>query len=360
MSSKLYQVIDEAQLLLAYAAEQAMELPDDQVEVIVQAKRLKERDNVGQSLEIKFWHAYRVLAEKLESVTVESLKATSDEFGDEILTFRIFKPKEKMSKSRQAVRKYGLWLLISLIALLLTQIYVVFGSTVIHDIDNLSLERENLVREIALLNAQYDTAENTSILLADITQKEDLMLAIPDRLDSNYELLEDWLRIILVFESIGTDEEIQETEQTAETEETAETAETMEIEEIEETLSFGSREESRQWALQMGRISLESISTYFLPLLYGLLGACAYVLRSLAREISRRIYTAQSNIRFQLRMYLGALSGLAVVWVIPGEISIGLGENITRLALAFLAGYSVEIVFAAMDALVGAFSSEKT
>lgn len=354
MSSKLYQVIDEAQLLLAYAAEQAMELPDDQVEVIVQAKRLKERDNVGQSLEIKFWHAYRVLAEKLESVTVESLKATSDEFGDEILTFRIFKPKEKMSKSRQAVRKYGLWLLISLIALLLTQIYVVFGSTVIHDIDNLSLERENLVREIALLNAQYDTAENTSILLADITQKEDLMLAIPDRLDSNYELLEDWLRIILVFESIGTDEEIQETEQTAET------AETTEIEGIEETLSFGSREESRQWALQMGRISLESISTYFLPLLYGLLGACAYVLRSLAREISKRIYTAQSNIRFQLRMYLGALSGLAVVWVIPGEISIGLGENITRLALAFLAGYSVEIVFAAMDALVGAFSSEKT
>lgn len=354
MSSKLYQVIDEAQLLLAYAAEQAMELPDDQVEVIVQAKRLKERDNVGQSLEIKFWHAYRVLAEKLESVTVESLKATSDEFGDEILTFRIFKPKEKMSKSRQAVRKYGLWLLISLIALLLTQIYVVFGSTVIHDIDNLSLERENLVREIALLNAQYDTAENTSILLADITQKEDLMLAIPDRLDSNYELLEDWLRIILVFESIGTDEEIQETEQTAET------AETTEIEGIEETLSFGSREESRQWALQMGRISLESISTYFLPLLYGLLGACAYVLRSLAREISKRIYTAQSNIRFQLRMYLGALSGLAVVWVIPGEISIGLGENITQLALAFLAGYSVEIVFAAMDALVGAFSSEKT
>ena len=52
--SKLYQAIDEAQLLLAYAAAQAKELPDEQVEVIIQAKHLKERDKVTQSPEIKF------------------------------------------------------------------------------------------------------------------------------------------------------------------------------------------------------------------------------------------------------------------------------------------------------------------
>ena len=112
--------------------------------------------------------------------------------------------------------------------------------------------------------------------------------------------------------------------------------------------------------LQAGSITLEALSVFLLPLLYGLLGACAYVLRSLTVEIRTYTYRNQSDIRFRLRLYLGALSGFAVAWFVNSKTAPTLAESITPLALAFLAGYSVEIVFAAMDALIDTFSKERS
>ena len=110
-----------------------------------------------------------------------------------------------------------------------------------------------------------------------------------------------------------------------------------------------------------GTILLTALNIYFLPLVYGLLGACAYVLRTLSREIREYTYSPASEIQLQLRLYLGALSGFAIAWFVNDQTAPTLRSSITPLALAFLAGYSVELVFALMDNLVNAFSrrSEK-
>jgi hypothetical protein len=88
------------------------------------------------------------------------------------------------------------------------------------------------------------------------------------------------------------------------------------------------------------------------------------VLRRITREIRDLTYTTDSNARYRLRIQLGTLAGLAVGWFlfIPPD-SVGSGalfsfKELSPLALAFLAGYSVELLFAAMDKLVAAFSTE--
>jgi len=112
------------------------------------------------------------------------------------------------------------------------------------------------------------------------------------------------------------------------------------------------------------RFVLEVMQIYILPLLYGLLGASAYVLRSLNTEIRDLTYVVESNISYRLRIQLGALSGLAIGWFTIPETSSSVSSSsfgtLSPLALAFLAGYSVEILFSGMDRLISKFSTAPT
>ena len=66
---------------------------------------------------------------------------------------------------------------------------------------------------------------------------------------------------------------------------------------------------------------LQTIQTYILPLLYGLLGAYAYVLIQISKEIKLLTYLEALNVNYRLRLQLGALSGLAVGWFINPDSS---------------------------------------
>lgn len=102
------------------------------------------------------------------------------------------------------------------------------------------------------------------------------------------------------------------------------------------------------------------IQTYVLPLLYGLLGSCAYVLRQLALEIRARTFRRELGIAYWLHIFLGVLAGLAIGWFLrPEGGSDGLIRGLTPFALSFLAGYSVEVLFSGMDRLVTAFGSSE-
>jgi hypothetical protein len=98
------------------------------------------------------------------------------------------------------------------------------------------------------------------------------------------------------------------------------------------------------------------LSSFLLPLAYGLLGACAYVLRKLSDEIEKLTYAHDARVRYSLRLNIGMLSGLAVGWFIkPGAGDAAL-VSLSPLALAFVAGYGSELFFVALDKLVQAFT----
>jgi hypothetical protein len=128
-------------------------------------------------------------------------------------------------------------------------------------------------------------------------------------------------------------------------------------------------------ALNESERTLRLISEFILPLLYGLLGASAFVLRDLTNTIGAVTFSRSSMINYNLRLIMGPLVGIAVGLFLAQPASDILNEtgglasqNLTAKAysgstfgiggLAFLAGYSVEMLFSALDSLVGAFASQ--
>ena len=105
--------------------------------------------------------------------------------------------------------------------------------------------------------------------------------------------------------------------------------------------------------------TLEVLQSYIIPMLCGFLGAAIYVLRSLTYEIENVTYTIGTDIKYELRLALGALGGLGIGWfLVPEKIS-GL-QAVTPLALAFLVGYNIELLFSIMDGFIESISKEKS
>lgn len=110
----------------------------------------------------------------------------------------------------------------------------------------------------------------------------------------------------------------------------------------------------------VARVELELATSFvggfLLPVLYGMLGAIAFVLRRLSDEAGQE-ESRDPMSRFSLRVPIGALSGLAAGWLLqPAGTTVT--ASLSPFALAFVAGYSAELVFAAMDRIVGAFTSK--
>jgi len=126
---------------------------------------------------------------------------------------------------------------------------------------------------------------------------------------------------------------------------------------LNETIDKGY--ETLERMLVLGREKLRYVSMSFantlggvlLPVLYGALGTCAFVLRSLFREMVDRTFDARRAGEFKVRIFLGTLSGLSLQWLVVRSDGTVAG-GITPAVLAFLGGYSVEMLFTAMDRLV--------
>lgn len=112
---------------------------------------------------------------------------------------------------------------------------------------------------------------------------------------------------------------------------------------------------------------MQAISTYFLPMLYGLIGACFYILRQLPKEIEDVTFTKKSYTNYSLRLAQGPLAGILVSYFVtpPNTTKSPNPENIeslliidpginslSPLALAFVAGYSVEFIFKILDKIL--------
>lgn len=109
------------------------------------------------------------------------------------------------------------------------------------------------------------------------------------------------------------------------------------------------------------RLTLDFLNTYLLPLLYGLAGAMVYVVRRLTGEVSGLSYRS-GVINYPVRIWLGCVAGLAIGWFQhstgAGGTEIAPAPQLAPLALAFLAGFGVEIFFALLDRGLRAFTDQ--
>lgn len=88
-----------------------------------------------------------------------------------------------------------------------------------------------------------------------------------------------------------------------------------------------------------------AVSTCILPVLYALLGACAYVLRAFSQQTEARTFAPSdaTPARFIIAAIGGGVVGLF------GNFTIGQGTSLSPLAVAFLIGYAADIFFSFLE-----------
>jgi hypothetical protein len=87
------------------------------------------------------------------------------------------------------------------------------------------------------------------------------------------------------------------------------------------------------------------VSTCILPVLYALLGACAYVLRTFTEQTERRTFAPSyaTPARFIIAAIGGGVVGLF------SNFTIAEGPSLSPLALAFLIGYAADMFFTFLE-----------
>ncbi|HEU4371255.1 MAG TPA: hypothetical protein VFV05_23790 [Methylomirabilota bacterium] len=88
-----------------------------------------------------------------------------------------------------------------------------------------------------------------------------------------------------------------------------------------------------------------------LPVLYGALGTCAFVLRTVYAEMVERSFDGRRTGEFMVRIFLGMLSGVSLQWLLVRDGQ-PIPGGVTPAVLAFLGGYGVELLFAAIDRIL--------
>jgi hypothetical protein len=91
-------------------------------------------------------------------------------------------------------------------------------------------------------------------------------------------------------------------------------------------------------------VFIGAVASGILPVLYALLGAGAYVLRRLESQLRSRTFINETH---SPRFITAAIAGAVV-----GLFNFGQGVSVSPLAIAFLAGYAVDVFFSFLENLI--------
>lgn len=118
---------------------------------------------------------------------------------------------------------------------------------------------------------------------------------------------------------------------------------------------FGDPGDEASTAVKLASELLDRAAEYAIPFTYGVLGACAYLLRVTEKHLRQRDFDVSRIAEHNNRLMLGALSGGVIVLFIQ---DIPNGQDVTfqiaEGALGFLAGYSIDLLFDTLDRIIQA------
>lgn len=322
--------IGDAELLLSYAASHGITLPPELLKTIISSKQLLSVDLANPSTfdqQAAFWDARNQLGKAVNPVTTTSLKASLQ--SGPLVSYRgllgvishSFRSKQPISPAERSVLWFRILAFVALFSLLTVQVYWVVGSRVISETAQIVKQVRENSTALEALNADDPKAQ---IL-------EAKKMALEEEITIRYDILERWNLVWKApFQFLGFMKKIP----------------------LAESPGY---DDLQRVQLVSGFVS-QAIELYLLPLLYGWLGACLYVLRMLAQDIKALAYTPEQDMIYRLRLYMGTLAGLIVVWFLPVAQTDPNIKSLSTFAVALLVGYSVDLLFALMDRIIAAFT----
>ncbi len=383
--NNLRSALVEADLLLSHAASVGTKLSDEVVDAIVSAKQLIGKDLSDPATlaqQKKFWKARSVLADALAPVTGRSLDLTKRHFEYSSLLHRgwlkhfTFFRAATVTVAELSIRSHQ-WLTVSILMLLiLIQAYYIIGLSVVVEskpfIDKAEAAyAEELagMKKLLPLYAKYGRTPSTT---AEIAAFEKFVETLPESDRKTYAEIAPQQRL-LHFNSENTGLYAEHHIDVlmawnriwgyllpafALNEQEASNNAGVFNKQIADSGLVYKIQKSAEYALQI-------LQKYVLPLLYGLLGASMFVMRSLAADIKDYTFSHERRVIYRLRLVMGALAGLVVGWLLvqsePGTgYAGGLAKNLAPLSFSLLAGYSVELVFALMDKIINSLISPQS
>ena len=373
------QAVYESQILIPYLTSHSSVVFDTKsIEILIKSQHMIEENNWTSKDELHFWHAYDKLASSIKPVTVESLKAIiPNPIADNKTDGQ--QKKKKMTEAAFSVLKYRIFTGFSLALLLLVQIYWINGSDLIVTTKKLFSQIDEISFDIKKKkqDKNYKGIDN-DIEIEMLNKKKKAFI---QEFGATYQLLQDWNRCWQVltfkkqFEPTATNyvqkkyekdikdiemliSDIQQTFKNKGIEADIKKEKSDMLSELNSKKikrKFDHEFDKERNKLFLTKISAEfvirSLQTYALPLLYGLLGAIIYTLRNLAVEIKNLTYTGSLETKYSLRITMGLLGGIAIGWFLKPK-DFELAGSLSPMALSFLIGYNVEVLFTLMDKLI--------
>lgn len=385
-STILQKSLVDSQLLMMTAAERGIEIDEDVTRTILETSDAFDKAILTSDVINSFWHAYETLSRTLSPITIDSVRATHDMRGLRSGIWGYLQGRTYVSFSRKSAFRYKMLSLTTLLSLIALQVFWAIGNTLVFDIKYQS-DRINEL-EYQLFN---ENGTNRSSNLSNLSNKNKIEAGGKPLSDSDA--------------ATGSTAGI-----TAKTSSNPVDIQTLNRQ-IDEYIAWRSAEiiELKNWNRFWGRIIffsaqtwekpgyselspeskihvhyvsaqyvLHAISVYFLPILYGLLGASFYVLRQLPKDIENLTFSMNSHIDYSLRITQGPLAGIMASFFFteaPSKLysltsntsafaTIKLGSsslaNFSPLAIAFLAGYSVELIFYVIDKIISTVTTSRS
>jgi hypothetical protein len=345
--------IAESGPLLRFASERVENLDSALSLAIAEARIARDNEQWSAEASQKFWFAFAKLCDLIKPVTMDCISAAHRNIEQRL--WWSGKGVAKCSLAERSSRRYFLVLFMLLAIILPVQLYVWMCTNVSKKIDDMVSSVNQKITQTA--NEFQQIVSSTRIPEADgsphkYTKEENLQVdkinAETSFIDSSVDRIVaeiNILRRISMLALFGTGN--------------------VEIPRIKESNWYLEHEnakarfnEAQSAALRIQEASslwVGVLGSFVLPIVFGAIGAVAFVIRSISEQMRTATFSQNSPIRHLMRVALGALAGVVV------GLFNGLSNQLSLppLAIAFLGGYGVEALFSMFDSLIDKFRQAK-
>jgi hypothetical protein len=326
--------LEEADALLRFAAERVADLNPDLSLALAEARAAMENDRWTPQLAQRFWIAFAKLCDLVQPVTLDCLAEGRRRVP--VFTWLPWRGREDATVAERSSRRY-LGVLVTLLLLILPlQLYVWTVTSVSRKLEALIADEKARITRLTEGSAQFRVGQ------AKDTLHRQTVTAVID-----LEQIGDTVGRLTKLTALNIEDVPELTDRGKDFIEEKDDADRADIQIFDFII----------WQLKGARVIEKAnlvtgiIGSFVLPILFGALGAVAYIVRSISDQIRNATFSSTSPIRHFMRVVLGVMAGVVV------GLFGGLSNQLTLspLAIAFLAGYGTEALFSMFDALIQKF-----